>query len=490
MNNAGSDCKTDADSLAWPDDLSDNTLKAFGKVILPLLENPKRWIHRRVERIYFRDHKTIRHQVSVDFSLPGNLQPLGTVGDNQIYAAPLFLFRKDPPRQLFDRHKEPLPMAVFSNIDLVDEKGQRSTLLARSLANLIGARVLIEAANKAAPGDIDDNLAESIGRIATGDSLRSERALADFVKCQDDLHQRLLGNDMFRELAYTLAQNSLVICFFIGPVEPHSIMKISYDDSTYVGYASGGFRSSRRYYQRARTTFSQWDQRIRRSLGWKSELYVIGLNDTGASASYHLEIDSPGELEITEVGLIGERSDVTWERSSLPQRKHSTWHIRQVQRVDQGNIFIPEPPGRRRGHAWVKLRVRKADFLTGALIASLIISTILGMAAFFASKIIEAENSDAAVALLLLLPTLLAAYVARPRKHEITMRILRVARLALTVNGALPFLAAFSLLATSCQKELEEVWTILALSSLAFVLLFIASNIFPQPHGRSSYRVK
>jgi uncharacterized membrane protein YhaH (DUF805 family) len=488
MNNPGSGSEASQANLEWPNDLSEKSLKSLGQVMYALLKRPENWVHRRVERIYFRDHTTVRHQVSVDFSLPRNLQSVGTARGNQIYAAPLFLFRKDPPRQLYDRHKA-IPMAVFSNIDLVDGKGQRLSLLARSQANLVGARVLIEAANKAAPGKINDDFAKSIGEVATGDSLRSERALAAFIACKDTVHQQLLENDTFRELMYTLAQNSLVICLFMGLVEPHSIIKIAYDDETYTGYSSG-ILSSRRYYRRARSKFSQWDQRVRRSLGWKSELYVVGLNDTGASASYHLEIDSPKELEITEVGLVGARSDVTWERLFLTQRKHRTWHIRQVQRVAQGNIFIPEPPGRRRGYAWVKLRVRKADFLTVALIASLVISTVLGMTALFASKIIEAESSDAAVALLLLLPTLLAAYVARPREHEITMRILRVARLALAASGALSFLAAFSLLAISCRQELEKIWTILALSSLVFVVIFIISNILPQPHGRSSYKVE
>ena len=126
----------------------------------------------------------------------------------------------------------------------------------------------------------------------------------------------------------------------------------------------------------------------------------------------------------------------------------------------------------------------------GALVASIIISAVLGLATVYSGKIIEAESSDAAVALLLLLPTLLAAYVARPREHEITMRMLRGARTALVLDGALPFLAAFSLLAIHNHCELEKMWTRLACCSVFFVLLFIAGNIFPMPHGKSRYRVE
>ena len=44
--------------LLWSDDLSDNSLQLLGRVILILLSQPQRWVHRRVERIYFKDHKT------------------------------------------------------------------------------------------------------------------------------------------------------------------------------------------------------------------------------------------------------------------------------------------------------------------------------------------------------------------------------------------------------------------------------------------------
>ncbi len=43
--------------LLWSDDLSDNSLQLLGRVILILLSQPQRWVHRRVERIYFKDHK-------------------------------------------------------------------------------------------------------------------------------------------------------------------------------------------------------------------------------------------------------------------------------------------------------------------------------------------------------------------------------------------------------------------------------------------------
>ncbi|HKA03524.1 MAG TPA: hypothetical protein VKD67_04325, partial [Acidimicrobiales bacterium] len=37
--------------------------------VLGLLLSSSSWIHRRVEKVTFRDHRTVRRQVSVDFTI-------------------------------------------------------------------------------------------------------------------------------------------------------------------------------------------------------------------------------------------------------------------------------------------------------------------------------------------------------------------------------------------------------------------------------------
>ena len=480
----------DTSNWQWRNELRGAALRRLGQVTLALLEQPELWVHRRVERIYFKDHKTARHQIGVDFTLPGNSPSVGSFEGHEVYAAPLFLFSKDHPQPLKDDDDNPITLAAYSNIDLVDQTGQRLSLLTRRQADRVAVRVLLEAANKAAPDEIDNELAETIGEIATSDSTYYAPVLARFMDNQDEVYRKLQEDNTFRELAYILARHSLVVCLFTKGLPERSIIKLLYDEQISVGYSSGGFMSPRLYYSQARSRFSRWYQQVLRGLGWKSELYLMGLPEIGASASYHVEIDVPKELEMNEVGLIGVKYDASWKALSLIQRQQRTWHIRQIGHSSQGNIYISRPPGRRTGYVWIKLRVRKTDFLVGALVASLIISVVLGLVAIQAKKVIEAENSDAAVALLLLLPTLLAAYVARPREHEITMRMLRWARTALVLDGALPFFAAFSLLTIQNHCELEKIWSILALCSIIFVLLFIASNALPRPHGKSRYKVE
>ena len=112
-----------------------------------------------------------------------------------------------------------------------------------------------------------------------------------------------------------------------------------------------------------------------------------------------------------------------------------------------------------------------------------------------AKSIAAAGVSDATVAGLLLVPTLLAAYIASPAKHDITARMLSWARVALLTNAVLPFVAAARLVTTKtpgphAATELSAVWKWLPILAFVFVVLFSLSIIFPRVHGESRYDVK
>ena len=476
----------------WPDDLTDAGLKRLGQVTCALLKQPERWIHRRVERIYFKDHKTARHQVSVDFTLPDDLTPVGSFKGRHVYAAPLFLFTKDHPQPLQDGDGREIPTASYSNIDFVDQTGKRLPLLTRRQSGRIAASVLIECANRAVSGKISENLTSEIGRIAISASASAVPVLKELMDQPDAVCQELHKESTFTELAYMLASHTLVVCLFTEGLPGRSILKLSYDEQTSPGFSVGWRRRQRQrpsYYKQPSSSFSKWHQQARRRLGWKSEMYLMGLTEIGASASYHVEIEIPKELELNEVGLNGMPYDIGWKGLSYADSDPRSWYIQQVGGATDGNIYIPEPVGRQVGVAWVKLRVRRPGFLVGALVASVITTSVLSLAAAGAKAISRVDKSDAAVAALLLVPTLLAAYLARPGEHAITARMLRWARLALMIDGVLPFLAAFFLLTISNAHRLEGAWIWLAAGSTIFILFFVMSNVFPMPHGKSRYYV-
>jgi hypothetical protein len=250
-------------------------------------------------------------------------------------------------------------------------------------------------------------------------------------------------------------------------------------------------------------------------LGWRSERFSVLLNEIGAASSYHVEIEVPPELSVNAVGLIGARYRHFGKDLNKLADADKEYFIQQIDSVSTGNIYMPAPlPGRRFGQAWVKLRNRRPGFLIGALVASCITTVVLFLASIAAPEIVHDGKSEAAVVALLLVPTVLAAYVVRPGEHAITAKMLRVARFVLVGDAGLMLGAVFLLfMAKNGEKVAHAVsvrifgekielmqpgrdpgnwlqgwWQILTLVSLIGVGLFIASNILPLPHGKTVYK--
>jgi len=294
-----------------------------------------------------------------------------------------------------------------------------------------------------------------------------------------DERRKLREDKTFPELAHTLASHIIVACLFMSGPPQRSIYKLSFE-SQITANKKGAL----------------W-----RSLGWRSQQFYVPLSEIGASSSYHVEIEVPSELLINSVNLIGK--SYCWFGELLNRERRADYLIQQVGSTSDGKIYIPKPiAGRRVGLAWVKLRARRAGFLTSALVASVITTTMLSLAALKAPDVLRDGKSDAGAAALLLAPTLLAAYIVRPGEHVITSKMLRWARYALVADGILPAFAVYFLITTQDDSnlhkaaaaslhnadKLKEQWLILAGISVIFLILFIVSNIAPRPYGETIYQ--
>jgi hypothetical protein len=347
--------------------------------------------------------------------------------------------------------------------------------------------MLVEAAERALKKSVPKRLKEEILKIPYRSRLDLAEALKYLFEEKPvfwwDLRHKLRKDDIFPELAYALASHSIIVCVFYGP-PGRSIHKLSYDEPLNEGFSI--------------------KKRIRRSLGLNSERYAVPLNEIGASASYHVEMEIPDGLLINAVSLVGK--PYRWY-TDLKNKQNQSYSIRQVGKVTEGKIYIPEPlPGRRVGLAWVKLRAQRSGFLFGGLVASMLITLTLAVGAFAVPVVIQGHQSEAATATLLLLPAILAAYIARPGEHAITARMLRWARYALLLDGMLPVVAVLLLITTQTHEESairkaedftllgalklgepSALWIGLAAFSLIFILLFAWTNYSPRPRGETVY---
>jgi hypothetical protein len=484
----------------------------MAEVALPLILNPDRWIHRRVEQIEFIDRRTVRRQISVDFTLPTNVTPVGRFEGRDIYLAPLFLLKRDHPRPLRvgrphhrwtpwrPEYRERLPMSLFSDLTFVDETGERLPLITRRQSTRLANAVLYLAAAQVIGRPLSKEITDKITDIAFGNRAVRKDALQDiFVRggggaSPERLSLRAAG--WFAELACMFATHLPIVCLLTDGPPGRSITKLSYVEPLGDDYSAA-------------------KGRVRRSLGLKSENLAVGVNEIGGAASHHIEVVIPDDLQVNYLSLGGKSYTVANAKWHELKDEEKDYSIRQVGTASSGNIYLSEPTyTRRMGRLSVKMRVKRTGFLVGAFVASGIITLVLAVLALLAPEVIDNVNSDASVAALLLLPSVVAAFIARPGEHMITARMLRWARFALVANAALPFLAVLAFFTTQADDAkspginlggfvegllgliqdqdgpangLQGRWGWLAVLSLGCTLLFLAANILPRPHGESHY---
>ena len=472
----------------------------MARVTRSLFARPEQWIHRRVEYVSFKDHRIVHHQIGVDFTLPRDIEPISDFEGKNIYIAPLFVLAKDspeplregkPPRRHFiffvkrppDR-KSIVPTAHYSSLSFTDQEGHSLPILTRLQSAQLTAAMLLQEAERVLGGRrVTGRLQNEISVIPYLSWLDLQGTLAWLKQggC-GDARAELRKDELFAELVDIFASHYLIACLLTGNKPRRPIYKLSYDEHLYE--------------------LSERSGASRRSVGWSPEQYFVPLTEIGASSTYHVEVAIPDELEITEVGLVGKR--YRWF-GALRDKGNRDYIVQQVQRTTrEGKVYIPAPlPGRRTGLVWVKLRARRQGFLRGALAASFIITAMLFFAAFAVLQVVHGKEFEAATATLLLVPALVAAYIARPGEHAITTKMLRWARAALFIDALLPGVAIYLLLTERDEKPKFILklgshhfsdpplgWLILAGLSFIVFVLFVASNIFPQPRGETFHRVE
>jgi hypothetical protein len=380
-------------------------------------------------------------------------------------------------------------IAPYSSIDISDSDDRVSYLNTHSQNARLGAQLLNILADQAiGPGlTLGKELRDRISGIAISDTRRAAPDLtyvlySDEAVAETDPRHFLRKPGPFRELAHALATHDIVTAWFVGDELPsRSVVKITFDESLHAHKLSIGAR-------------------FMRTIGWKSARYHINLTEIGAAASYHVEVSLPRDLELNEIGLLGEHYEYGWR--GLPRRATQDdvrdpdgFFVRRAKKGQLGTLYLRNPNSRRVGTAWVKVRARRQGFLSGALVASLLTTGILVLYKYHARELVHDAAASSSSELLLVLPAILAAYIARPDDHIITTYLLRSARYVLMAVGCLPVLVALRLLTLSPHDKypthtLLTVLTPVTFASAASVAIFIASLIFPLPHTRPRYIVR
>jgi hypothetical protein len=422
-------------------------LRHVGAVSLELLTRGHEWVNRRVETIELIDEDRVRLQISVDFRLPQRLPGAVRFGDRSTYFIPIaFLPRRND----------------LSYFDAVDESGASVPLLTRDDNGQLTGLVLVAAAERAVGRaraklegaeqqefKLSDALKTYLQSLPmrpalSFDILRAVTDRSDFQLYPDPRVAKALLEDLaFRRLVAIGAESSAVHV----PVDATSlgqrrIVKLSWEQRWSGRSVDGHGRSRLARSTSALVTF----------IGWRAYSPWLPRPQIGGAKSHHIQISVPANVEMTEAGLICvDPSDLLSAMVGDGDATESAQTRRMVTSepgfMRTSHLYVERAHAPMSGTVWVRLRASRAGFLPGAVLTALLVALVLTLCWRNAHDVGPAR--EAAAAVLLLVPALMAGWLVQPREHAMARRLLRVPRALTTIVAALPLMAATVLVAVA-----------------------------------------
>lgn len=373
----------------------------LGGFCAELLEGDSQWIFRRRESVTVLDDATVRRQQSVDFTLD-TINSLfkfkkvcSRVFGEGLCAAPLFILDKDPASALA--------------FDLEEETGRSLSLMTTVENGEISAATLKVLAGQRLESDglqLSPELAEKLHRLADSDGIegpgwleRLEKPLpSDPDKAEIEC---LLKDPQMAWWLRTLAYNSIVVVAFDSNLHHRRVIKIAWEQPMTKGPTPPA------------------------KLAWRSFKVLLDI-PLIRSARYHFDVKAPPGFRLTQVVLDPSRGGFPFVASGVRR-----W----------GQVYVDDINDARSAIARFGLRVSGQGILAGALVAAILVLGAILACIHFKEKI--AEGSGSGPALLLVLPGVIATYVARADEHSLATRLLAVPRWVLLLgSGVSAYFAA------------------------------------------------
>ena len=443
---------------------------AQGRYFLSLLEDPT-WVLRRVDTVNFVDSHRIERRTSLDLDLARvrDLAAKSGLGRRlRTVYVPLGLLKKNLMLDFDVRSSsgEPLVLATSDQ----DSRASQAVLVARA-ARHVDPRALT--------GDVREQLFRIAREMPHSDD---QRALSG--DAQGDLTilgwkfgstslpaqqtwSRLFSITEFRELvvAFTLRFMPII---GLEDGRDRCIVKFRTVESEGFPPASGVFSlagvfalSERLYFVEAPTT---------------------GIGGVGSSVDcrprQHLRIEAPAGTFMTDATMIrfvgGDAPD-----SLRPAKSADVVHKRVT--MERGAFYSFPQPGERYS-VLLLLMPRLEGFALPAIVGATLSGVLLlsGTIAEFSLGTLDrilgtdgggAGNTEAAVALLLIVPSIFLAYLARPGEHEVRAEQLKWLRYAVGLSSAAVAPAAVAAIAFTSSSAIAWVWGVCGGVALAIAAL-------------------
>lgn len=404
------------------------------------------WVNRRVETFELLGAGWARRRVSLDFQLPDEL--LGLKLEEELDAVPVTLMYKEPllAFDIWDEEGRPLPLASAA----------RGLALGQAMLLAVAEELLDKVPTAAVGADLrmiaggDPVLARShLGRMkfaATEEFPALLASVAEHLGASEkeawNERRELMEDVIFVGLLNDLAENYLLLVDEKPSATRRRIFKFVYEHAVSSGEATAG----------------RW---LATRMGWTATRYGFRTPAANKARSYHCEMQAPPALEITQARLVAGQVGVLDEQRGVRGIVH-LHTARQLPTYVASARFV------------VSLRSTRLGFLRPAVVIGGLTCVLLWAGLWRLPEL--QRGAEATSAFLVLVPGLLAAYLAQAGEHEIASSLRSGVRIALVTSGACAITAGAMLVGSLRADILEFGWTALSiLSSFCVALLLLAA---------------
>jgi hypothetical protein len=426
--------------VSVPFELPPEPDRDLGISLVLMMAQPSQWVRRRVEQVSFLDVSTIRRTVSVDFAISERVP----VHDG-VKVVPLARLKKQPLRAF----------------DLRDESGSPVPILGTE-ANGFAAWSLLAVAAEAVTQERPPPLVlRDLALLAYAPAYCADIAASWLLSGLSEARYRgkLAQDDWFRPLAQELSSGFLMLGVLGVPGEegenrPRRILKYSYNEPVVVEARSPAER-----------------------LGWEpySVRFEVPLVDL--TESYHFEFTSPDGIRspcATLRSWIEEptgRSEI--ELSDPYGRSPVHLHLGAAPRYAGAEVDVdlaPATSGLIRWGTWITAGI------VSVIIVTMLLSTRLG-----------GSQSDAAVALIIAGPGVVATLIVKPDEHALASALLRWIRAVVMVGAVAAYLAAGVVVAgPKSESHLRWMLAMPLVMALAALAILGKAALASRNHDRAS----
>jgi hypothetical protein len=435
-----------------------------------------RWIHRRSESMSFENASVGSRTLQIAFTVPSDA-PTFRVDQRKFCCLPVSLLRKQK-------------VNLFT---MTDEEGIERPLLTRETRGQVAAEGLVRLASAMLAKSLDRELPADVeSDLRTAAAGKPQEAIEAMRRFKQDApvvdpfsaacRAFLMGYSAFRLAAWSLALNSMILVRV--PHSPGALKSLtaSYDEPLYeVRPGSGLRRRARNVVRTVGVSPKKLWFPARVLPAPSSNHYGISAPD-GAQVSFaNLSVQALGPLSEAEVSSNGGSSADANVQQQIGQFDNWEERDRETGALSEVHLYDRQLPE----HSVALIRVSLRPAASGTLRAIWLTSAISLGLLVFAGKHLDTLRSaeigltaaQSASALLLLIPTLLAVYIARPGEHTFTSELLFGTRLLGLVAGGTTLLGTCYLVLTDPQRKLGGNWTVLVVVSAAIFLLLTFSSL-------------